>query len=302
MWTCLGGALLAASLAAGCAQERTFDEVRAFEHLVAQVEGGPRVPGHAGHAATRERIRAHLTATAERVTAHPFRAISPLDSTDMPLENLVGIFNASSPTRILFGAHWDTRARADEDPDSSRRALPVPGANDGASGVAVLLEIASALAERPPKVGVDLAFFDGEDQGVHGEPESFALGSQRFVRDFAEYRPSFVVVIDMVGRRGTRIPREGNSAVHAAPLVHRIWEIGKNLGVAVLADSTGPPVYDDHVPFLQAGIPAVDLIDLEDPRWHTTEDLPEHCAPESLGEVGRLLLGIVHDAERRLSP
>jgi Zn-dependent M28 family amino/carboxypeptidase len=294
--------LLSAALLAGCGAERPFDEERAFADLVAQVEAGPRVPGTPAHAKVQGTIRAHLDATAERVTVHPFRAVSPLDSSSVELVNLVGVFNAASTTRILFGAHWDSRLMADEETDPAKRTLPVPGANDGASGVAVLLEIARALAERPPEVGVDLAFFDGEDQGVHGTPESWALGSQRFVQDFPTYRPTFVVVIDMIGRRGTRIPREGNSARYAATLLARVWAIGEEMGVTVLADSLGTPVYDDHVPFLQAGIPAIDLIDPEDPRWHTTADLPEHCAPESLRDVGRLLLGIVRDAERGLSP
>ncbi len=247
-------------------------------------------------------IRAHLESTAESVTSHPFRAVSPLDSSEVELENFVGVFNAASTTRILLGAHWDTRAVADEDSDPTQRTLPVPGANDGASGVAVLFEVASALAAHPPKIGVDLAFFDGEDQGTHGDPESWALGSQRFVKDFPQYRPTFVVVIDMIGRRGTRILREENSARHAPALVARIWKIGADLKVQALVDSVGASVYDDHVPFLQAGIPAADLIDMEDPRWHTTEDLPAHCDPESLRDVGRLLLGIVRDAERGLSP
>jgi Zn-dependent M28 family amino/carboxypeptidase len=203
---------------------------------------------------------------------------------------------------VLFGAHWDSRAHADEETDEELRKLPVPGANDGASGVAVLLEIASQLKERPPAIGVDLVFFDGEDQGVHGDARSWALGSQRFVKDYPQYRPAFVVILDMVGREGTRIPREGNSMIASAPLVDRIWELGRLSECAVLVDSTSSPVFDDHVPFLEAGIPAVDLIDLADPLWHTTKDLPDHCSAQSLGEVGRLVQEIIRKAEKDLSP
>lgn len=298
------GALRAATLflAAGCGSERAFDADRAMHHLVAQVEAGPRVPGTPAHDAVAAKIRAHLAETAERVTEHRFTTISPLDSTELSLTTFVGVFNASSPTRVLFGAHWDSRAFADEDPDSSARRLPVPGANDGASGAAVLLELASALEAKPPKIGVDLAFFDGEDQGVHGDARSFALGSQRFVKDFPEYRPAFVVVIDMIGREGVRIPREANSVLLAGPLVNRIWEIGRELRLTVLSDSAGTSVFDDHIPFLQAGIPAADLIDMNDPRWHTSQDLPEFCSARSLGEIGRLLLGVIARSERELSP
>ncbi len=288
--------------AAGCAADRPFDEERAMHHLVAQVEAGARVPGTPAHEATHAKLRAHFAETADRVTEHRFRAVSPLDSTSMELLTLVGVFNEASPVRILFGAHWDSRAFADADPDSSLRRLPVPGANDGASGAAVLLEIASALERRPPAIGVDLVLFDGEDQGVHGDPRSFALGSQRFVQDFPQYRPAFAIILDMVGREGLSIPREANSMMAAAPLANRVWEIGRKAGIGVLADSLGSPVYDDHIAFLEAGIPALDLIDLADPRWHTRQDLPEYCSPRSLGEVGRLLLAVLRDAEKSLSP
>jgi hypothetical protein len=146
-------------------------------------------------------------------------------------------------------------------------------------------------------VGVDLVLFDGEDGGLEGDPLSWALGSQRFVRDHPTYRPAFVVVIDMIGRRGLSVPKEANSVAAAGPLVEAIWATGRELGLTVLADSVGAPVYDDHIPFLEARIPAVDLISLDDPDWHTLRDLPGNCAPESLGQIGRLLLALVARAE-----
>jgi hypothetical protein len=290
------------ALAACGPAPRNFDETRAFEHLLTQVRFGPRIPGSEGHRKQYEWMRDHLQMTAERVSEHTFAAVSPLDSTNVEFRSLVAVFNEKSPRRILFGAHWDTRAVADEETDPELRKQPVPGANDGGSGVAILLEIASQLKERPPEIGVDLAFFDGEDQGLHGDPRSWALGSQRFVKDHPQYRPAFAVILDMVGREGTLIPREGNSMIASAPLVERIWELGRLSGSTVLADSTGRPVFDDHIAFLEAGIPAVDLIDLDDPMWHTTKDLPEHCSPQSLGEVGRLVQEIIRRAEKDLSP
>jgi Zn-dependent M28 family amino/carboxypeptidase len=288
-----------ALLLAGCA-DREFDDDRSFRHLVAQVELGPRVPGSPGHARALEYYRAHLEPLADRVFVHEFDAVSPLDSSAVTLRNVVAVFRPDSPTRILFGAHWDTRPVADEDPEPARRRDPVPGANDGASGVAVLLEVATSLAARPPGIGVDLVLFDGEDLGRPAEPETYALGSQEFVRAHPEYRPAFLVNLDMVGRRGLRIPKEPHSVLGAGWLVERVWAAGREMRSTVLVDSLGPPVFDDHVPFLRAGIPAVDLIDLRDPNWHTTADLPEACAPESLGEVGRLVLAILRDAERTL--
>jgi glutaminyl-peptide cyclotransferase len=294
---------MAAAILGACGPApRNFDESRAFRHLVSQVDLGPRVPGSEGHRQTYDFMHAHLQRTADQITEHSFAAVSPIDSSSIEIRSLIGVFNEKSSRRVLFGAHWDTRLFADEETDEEMKKLPVPGANDGASGVAILLEIASQLKERPPAIGIDLAFFDGEDQGVHDIPRSFALGSQRFVKDYPQYRPAFVVILDMVGREGTRIPREGNSMIAAGPLVERIWEIGRLSGCSVLADSTGPPVFDDHIAFLEAGIPAADLIDLSDPAWHTTRDLPERCSPQSLGEVGRLVLEIIRSAERDLSP
>jgi Zn-dependent M28 family amino/carboxypeptidase len=293
--------LSSASVVTGCG-EREFDEARAFRHLVHQVEMGPRAPGYPGHGQALDYFRSHLESRADRVFLHRFEVTSPLDSSVVELQTVVAVFNPDSPTRILFGAHWDTRPVADQETDEALRQLPVPGANDGASGVAVLLEVATALAARSPKIGVDLALFDGEDLGRPAEAETYALGSARFVEDHPDYRPVFMVNLDMVGRKGTRIPKESHSVLGAAWLVERLWAIGREIGTTVLVDSIGPPVFDDHIAFLRAGIPAVDLIDFQDPNWHTTHDLPEACAPESLGEVGRLVLAIVRDAERTLRP
>jgi hypothetical protein len=291
-------------LAAGaCGRpERTFDADRAFAHLVAQVEAGPRIPGTEGHARTLEYLRGHLEGKADMVSLHRFTEVSPLDSTEMDLVNVVAVFGQDRPVRMLFGAHWDTRPIADQEEDEALRDRPVPGANDGASGVAVLLEVAEALAAVPPEVGVDLVLFDGEDSGVSGKAESFALGSARFVRDHPAYRPTLVVILDMVGRRGARIPREANSVLAAAGAVESIWSTAREIGVDMLADSLGQGVYDDHVAFLRAGIPAVDIVDMADPTWHTTRDLPEHCAPESLDQMGRLVLALIRKAEVRQRP
>jgi hypothetical protein len=289
---------LALAAAAGCSPGgRTFDAERAWAHLVAQVEAGPRVPGSDGHRATLAYLRAHLEARADRVLLHELTETSPLDSTEMRLTNVVAVFGAESTTRLLFGAHWDTRPVADREEADSLRALPVPGANDGASGVAVLLEVAEALSRREPRVGVDLVFFDGEDSGRNQDPRSFALGSQGFVRDHPAYRPRIAVILDMVGRRDARIPREGNSVRYAGRAVESVWGAARDLGLTALVDSVGPPTFDDHIAFLVAGIPAVDILDLRDPAWHTTRDLPENCSPETLDQIGRLVLELIARAE-----
>lgn len=287
----------------GCAPSpRSFDEAAAFAHLERQVAFGPRIPGSGGHAAALAYFRDHLEACADVVSVDTFDGICALDSTAMTLHNVVAVFRPDEKRRLLFGAHWDTRPYADRDPDESRRRDPVPGANDGASGVAILLEVASALRALPPGVGVDLALFDGEDCGVEESPDSWALGSQRFVAANPGYRPAYAVIIDMVGRDGMTLPKEGNSVAAAGPLTHAVWREAARLGEPAFVDSVGRAVWDDHIAFLRAGIPAVDVIDFDDPHWHTVSDLPEHCSPSSLGQVGRLLLALVRKAEEAESP
>jgi hypothetical protein len=287
----------------GCdGNARTFDAARAFRDLEAQVAAGPRIPGSEGHRRVREYLERELARCADRVQVHRFAAVSPWDSTTVTLENVVAVFGEKSSQRLLLGAHWDTRPESDRDPDPARRSDPVPGANDGASGTAVLLEVARALAADPPRIGVDLVFFDGEDSGVNDQPETFALGSQRFVADHPAYRPSLVVILDMVGRRGSRFLREANSDLAARPAVTTIWGIAGDLGVEAFVDSAGPSMWDDHIAFLQAGIPAVDVIDPTDPAWHTSADLPRNCSAEALGDAGRVVLELIGRMERAHRP
>jgi hypothetical protein len=293
---------LALGGAACGARERTFDGARAFRHLEAQVALGPRVPGSDAHRRALEYFQSHFAATADRVNVQAFDAVCALDSTTASCQNVVAVFQPESRRRILIGAHWDSRPHADHDPDPAKRRQPVPGANDGASGVAVLLELATALHAHPPKIGVDLALFDAEDGGREDDPRTFSVGAQRFVAEHRDYRPGYVVVLDMIGRRGTRIPREANGLSASPRLVEGVWAAARNAGIKALVDSTGPPVMDDHIPFLAAGIPAVDLVDLADPAWHTTSDLPVDCAKESLEDVGRLMLLLIAKAEASFPP
>ena len=281
---------------------RPFDASAAFARLEEQVAMGPRVPGSAAHRACLEYLESTLTPLADRVTLHAFDDVCAIDSTRATFHNVVAVFAPGERRRVLFGAHWDSRPVADQDPDPTKRGDPVPGANDGASGVAVLLEVARALKARPPAVGVDLVFFDGEDCGTEEDVRSWGRGSQRFVADHPGYRPGYAVILDMVGRKGTRIPREANSVARSPALVDAIWALARAEGLTVLADSTGSPVMDDHIAFLAAGIPAADLIDLSDPAWHTVSDLPAGCSPDALAEVGRLVLALIDRAERAKPP
>lgn len=208
------------------------------------------------------------------------------------LQNVVANYFPARAVRVLLAAHYDSRPRADRDRGPARDA-PIPGANDGASGVAVLLEVGRALAAWDPGVGVDLVFLDGEDYGRESDLDHYLLGSKYFVRSMGDYRPRAVILVDMVGARGLRIPMEGNSRAAAPALTRLVFDVAAEIGAAAFVREDGPALIDDHVPFLQAGIPAVDLIDFDYPAWHTQNDTPEQCAPESLGQVARVLLHVL---------
>jgi len=223
------------------------------------------------------------------VSLQPFEgALSTGDT--LRLVNIIGNFNVGASKRILLAAHYDTRPVADMDPDPANRLTPIIGANDGASGVAVLLEIARALGGAKPPVGVDIVFFDGEDYGESGRPWDFCLGSSWFADNLKGYRPAAAIIVDMVGDSDLRIPREGYSSAASGRLVDELFGIAARLGVEQFANEAGHTIIDDHLPFIRAGIDAVDLIDFDYPYWHTVADTPDKCSPESLEAVGRVLL------------
>jgi glutaminyl-peptide cyclotransferase len=278
-----------------------FDGERALAHVRRQVAFGPRIPGTAGHARQLDWMEDTLRPLADTVLRQPFVWTDPQDSTrTLAGTNLVASFAVGEGQRAVLAAHFDTRPAADRDPVPARRGLPVPGANDGGSGVAVLVELARHLARRPPDgVGVDLAFFDLEDLGTDGDAPGpatpFAIGSEAFVAQNAGYRPAWGVLLDMVCDRALQIPREAYSQQHAPRVTERVWAAARRAGAAAFLDRAGGAVVDDHLAFLRAGIPMVDLIHQPFPAtWHTTGDLPEACSAGSLGQVGQTLLELLY--------
>jgi Zn-dependent M28 family amino/carboxypeptidase len=270
------GAWYGAAFDAGGAQTQDFDGARAYADLKTQVDFGPRIPGSEGHARTRAWIRSQLVAAGWTVTVQT--------STQMghPVANLVAA-RGDRPPEILLGAHYDTRILADQDPDASLRAQPVPGANDGGSGVAVLLELARTLpADTPP---VWLVFFDAEDNGrIDGW--DWLLGSRAFVAA-NPVTPRAVVVLDMIGDSDLNLYFEQNSD---PALREQIWAVAARLGYdGAFIARPKHSLLDDHIPFLEAGIPAVDIIDFDYPYWHTTQDTVDKTSAESLGVVGSTL-------------
>jgi hypothetical protein len=294
------GAALLLGLVAGCqrgASSPPFDEARALRDLEAQTAFGPRVPGTEAHRRCREFLAGALAEAGGRVSVQAVADTAfPLPGVDT-LYNVCARFGPAAGPYLVLGAHWDSRPWADRDPDPARRGEPVLGANDGASGVAILLEVARILGRRLPPVGVEIVLFDGEDAGDERDPATYARGSQAFAAALTPPLPLHAVVVDMVGRRGLRLYQEANSRDAAPNLVDRLWAGARKVGAPAFIPEVRHNVFDDHIPFIRSGIPGVDLIDLDDPHWHTAQDVPANCDPGSLGQVGRVLLWHVYTLE-----
>jgi glutaminyl-peptide cyclotransferase len=253
-----------------------FDGERALADVYTQVSFGPRTPGSEGHASVRDWMRMELEQAGWTVEIQESRQLGH------PVYNLVAS-RGDLPPEIILGAHYDTRFFADNDPDPARHSEPVPGANDGASGVAVLLELARTLPEDSPDVW--LVFFDTEDNG-RTEGWDWILGSRAFVQE-NPVSPRAAVIVDMIGDADLNIYMEINSD---PALRAEIWSTAAGLGYGnVFIPQTKYSMLDDHTPFLEAGIPAVDIIDFDYPFWHTVEDTPDKVSAESLQAVGDTL-------------
>lgn len=270
-----------------------FDADRSFGLLREQVAFGPRVAGTAGHAAQLEWMVGYLRERADTVMKQPF--LHPWEGGSLAMTNVFAQFRPELRDRVLLVAHWDTRPTADMDRD--RPDDPIPGANDGASGVAVLLELAHVLSIHSAPIGVDILLVDGEDHGP-GEANMY-LGAKHFgANQPAGYRPLYGVLVDMVADADPVFGLEGNSLDYAPEVVDRVWSTAEQIGLGELfVRRRIGHVTDDHVPLNRAGIRTIDIIDFEygpgNRYWHTHEDVVENTAPTGLDAVGRVLLALI---------
>jgi Zn-dependent M28 family amino/carboxypeptidase len=210
------------------------------------------------------------------------------------MTNLLAAQRPAATPRVLLMAHWDSRPWADEDADPRNRRTPVQGANDGASGVAAVLEMARVLRAHAPRAGIDIALLDGEDLGTEAAPHLFSQGARTLVQSPRVRTPSLVILLDMVGDARLTLPREGRSWQAAPRQIRDLWAIGRAQYPDVWLDQLGPALIDDHVPFIEAGIPAIDVIDFAYPHWHTVNDTPDKCSPASLEATARPILTYLH--------
>ncbi|MDE6294459.1 MAG: M28 family peptidase [Muribaculaceae bacterium] len=277
-----------------------FSADSAFAFLKRQVDFGPRVPNTAAHRATAEWLEHKLRQYCDTVIVTRFSPLT-FDNVRLDARNIFAQINPEASDRTLLLAHWDTRPWADHDDDPALRRTPVEGANDGASGVAVILELARALHASGFKGGVDILFVDAEDWGDEGDDSSWALGAQHFAQHppLTAYAPKEAILLDMVGGKGATFTREYFSQQSNPALNQRIWQTAAQSGYGdIFTDRVETAVTDDHVPLIQAGIPAVDIIDYRAgegfaPTWHTTQDNIDNIDIRTLEAVGNVVFKVL---------
>ncbi len=271
-----------------------FDGAIALSYVEAQMNFGNRIPNTEAHRLTGDWILAHLRSRADSVLVQEFDHVTG-DGDTLHLRNFIGKFRLDVAERILLVAHWDTRPIAERETNLGRRKLPTPGANDGASGVAVLLGVADELQREPPAFGVDLLFVDGEDYGDFGIDKDVLLGSRYFADNLPkDYKPLYAVVFDMVGGINLRLAQEGYSRDGAPEVVDRVWRTARDAGFGnIFRSEVGTWVTDDHIPLQRAGIRAIDVIGWPYDHHHTTEDTLDKVSARSLAIVGSVALALV---------
>jgi Zn-dependent M28 family amino/carboxypeptidase len=288
------GLMLAATLGCGAATQTPssgFDSQRAYAHMRDLVEIGPRVSGTPANRKTRQYITSALASMGIKAVEQPFEGRTPLGTVAMA--NVIATLPGSRSERIILASHFDTKLFRD---------FTFVGANDGGSSTGALLELARVLKDRPRTFTIELLFFDGEEAVVEWGPNDSTYGSRHYVQAARAANTlstiKAVVLLDMIGDTQLNIRRESQSAPWLTDIV---WTAARRLGYQrhFLAEST--PVEDDHLPFLQAGVPAVDIIDLDYAAWHTAADTLEHVSAKSLQIVGDVVLAALPEIERRLT-
>lgn len=286
----------------GEAVQSSFSADSAYSFVERQVNFGPRVPNTGPHKACGDWLAAKLREYGAEVTLQPM-VLTGFDGVKLNAVNILGQYNPDATDRTLLVAHWDTRPWADEDPDPKKHTTPVDGANDGASGVGVLLEISRQLQINPTSNGVDILFVDAEDRGTSGDDESWALGAKYFAENppIQNYRPSRVILLDMVGGENAKFYREYFSQQNAPQLNEAVWHTAASLGYGDrFVNRYGGAVTDDHLQFQNIGIPAIDIIEYDpqhgfNSRWHTSKDNMEGISKETLKAVGDVVWTVVSD-------
>lgn len=288
----------------------SFDADSAYQYIETQVNFGPRVPNTPQHLLCASYLAQTLTRFGAEVIVQEAK-VKAYNNTILDAHNIIGQFQPEKNDRILLFAHWDSRPYADHDPDPDKRNQPIDGANDGASGVGVLLEIARQLSQNPTYPGIDIIFFDAEDYGIpdHIEvsykPDTWCLGSQYWAQNphKKKYYARFGILLDMVGAPNAQFHKEQFSMQVAPRIVDNIWNIAGELGYSDWFNfETGGSITDDHIyVYKHLKIPSVDIIQ-HDPSsdtsfgyfWHTHDDTMKNINKETLKAVGQTIMEIIY--------
>jgi glutaminyl-peptide cyclotransferase len=300
--TCGGGADAADRADGGpaAAAPTGFDGATALGFVKSQLEFGPRVPGTPAHRAAGDWLVAQLRARADTVVVQQW-IHTTAEGKRLPMRNILARFRPAEAKRVLYIAHWDSRPNADRATDPAKVALGVPGANDGGSGVAILLGVAEALKRAPSATGVDLLLVDGEDWGSFDTNTDVLIGSRYFAEHLPQpgYAPLFGVLFDMVGDASPKFEQESNSIRGAPEVVQRVWSTAQRMGHgAIFSNREYGPITDDHVPLIEKGLRVIDVIDLDYAWHHTTEDTLDKVSMATLQVVGDLALTLIRDLDR----
>lgn len=285
-----------------------FSGDSAYAAVAAQVDMGPRYPGSDAAEECAVWIKEQLNKYgADTVIVQHDMVPDPMNtSRRVPLNNILGRFNTQAKNRIMLVAHYDTRPIADEESDPTLAAKPIPGANDGGSGVGVMIELARLMSLKRPDAGVDLLFVDLEDSGTTHEDDTWCIGSQYFASHLpftsAADRPRAAIVLDMVGAPGARFHRELFSDHYNRGLVDRVWGAARVAGYASrFPDEAGGAILDDHLPLIRAGIPTIDIVENRaeatgsfPAAWHTHADDMTNIDRATLEAVGRTMAQVIY--------
>ena len=300
----LAGCLVLALALSGCGEKpppREFDGRQAFGYIERQLEFGYRIPGTDGHRRMAAWLDSMARARADTVIVQRWTHVTE-GGDSLDLQNVIARFNPQAEQRILLLAHWDTRPRADG-PRSTDSSVAVTGANDGASGVAVLLGVADVLkrAPPPPSLGVDLLFTDGEDYGDFVEtPNDVLIGARHYAANQPPgAKPLYAVLFDLVADKDLQIYQEGNSVTGAPEVVNLVWDLARDLGYErIFVDTPRHVLTDDHLELQKAGIRAIDVVDFDYPAHHTPFDTIDKVSAQSLQIVGDVAVGLVRRESR----
>lgn len=291
--------LAAALLAAACHADRpqtSFNGTAALAYAKTQLDFGPRIPNSLGAQRAGDWIVTQMKTRADTVIEQRWDHVTQKGDT-LHLRNILARIHPAAAQRVLYLTHWDTRPVSDQARDPAQRNLPMPGANDGASGVALFVALGDALKKTPANVGVDLLFVDGEDYGDFGTMKDVLLGSTYFASHLPspDYKPLYAVLWDMIGDKNLDIYQEPISLQRAPEVVSLVWNEAQTLGYSryFINSPSNEGVTDDHVPLLDAGIHAIDVIDFDYPQHHTPDDTFDKISAHSLQVVGDVATGLL---------